>query len=163
MQDNSRQYIAIMVQSLQQKSDVLSQIIVETKEQMEILKQEKLDFEAYDVKVDKKSALISTLEQLDEGFDSLYNKVQDLLTSAGGRDKYRSEIKQMQQLITMITEQSTEIQALEARNKQMLEAGIAASRRQLRSNKTTSKAAMDYYKNMRQTNVITPQFLDSKK
>lgn len=163
MQDNSKQYIAIMIQSLQQKNDVLSQIIDRTKEQMELLQKTNIDFDAYDVKVDKKTALISTLEQLDVGFDSLYNKIQEILSSAGGREVYRDEIKQMQELITAITEKSTQIQALEARNKQMLETGFALARKQLRGSKTTSKAAMDYYQNMRQTSVVTPQFLDSKK
>lgn len=164
MQDkNDKQYVAIMVDSLKQKKEVLDQIISETEFQMNLLKEDEVDFEAYDEKVDKKTELIRELDRLDEGFDSLYNKVKDILQTDEGKDAYRNEILSMQQLITSITERSTSIQAMEARNKSLLETGIANARRKLNGNRTTSRAAMDYYKNMRQTNVITPQFLDSKK
>lgn len=160
---NEMQYVNIMVDSLKQKNSILDQIIQETQNQMDILKQGAIDFDAYDVKVDKKTELIYNLERLDDGFDGLYNKVQETLSSEDGKKQYRNEILSMQQLIAAITEKSTTIQALEARNKQMLETGFANARKQLGSSRNTSRAAMDYYRNMRQTNALPPQFLDSKK
>jgi hypothetical protein len=69
----------------------------------------------------------------------------------------------MQTLITQITEKSASIQAQVARNKTLVENYFQQAREKIRGGRTSSKVAMDYYKNASWTTVSQPHFLDSKK
>ena len=162
MEDN-RQYLQIMTESLQKKKQVLDEIMRANDAQTKVLEAEMPDWEAFDGLADQKTELISRLDMLDEGFDSLYNHIKEALAEEAGRDKYQDEIRAMQQLIKELTEMSMSIQASEARNKQMVEQKFATQRQQLKTGYLSSKAAMDYYKNMRNTTNLQSQFLDSKK
>lgn len=161
MEDN-RQYLQIMIESLQKKQRVLDRIMQANDKQTDILNQEAADWEAFDEYAEQKTELIGQLDALDEGFESLYNHIKEALAEEAGRQKYQDEIRKMQQLIRELTEKSMSIQASEARNKQLVEQKFARQRQQLKTGHLSSKAAMDYYKNMRQTANLQPQFLDSK-
>lgn len=54
------------------------------------------------------------------------------------------------------------IQAQEARNKKLVEDYFRRERKQLGQTRKNSQAAFDYYKNMSQSNLLPPQFMDSK-
>ena len=161
--ENKRQYLQIMIESLQKKESVLREIMMANDEQTAILNQDTMDWDAFDQNAEHKVKLIERLNYLDEGFESLYNNIQDALSDEAQRKMSREEIKQMQSLISLLTEKSMSIQAAEARNKQLVEAKFAVQRRQIRSGRASSKAAMGYYQNMRQTSAMQSQFLDSKK
>lgn len=162
MEDN-RQYLQIMTESLQKKRAVLQKIMQANDKQTEILSRDTADWEAFDEYAEQKTELIGQLDALDEGFESLYNHIKEALSEEAGRDKYQNEIRAMQQLIKELTEKSMSIQASEARNKQLVEQKFAKQRQQLKAGHLSSKAAMDYYKNMRNTTNLQSQFLDSKK
>ncbi len=161
MEDN-RQYLQIMTESLQKKKQILGEIMQANDAQTKVLEAETPDWEAFDGYADRKTELISQLDTLDEGFDSLYNHIKEALAEEAGRQMYQDEIRTMQQLIKELTDQSMSIQASEARNKQMVEQKFARQRQQLKAGHLSSKAAMDYYRNMRQTGNLQAQFLDSK-
>lgn len=162
MEDN-RQYLQIMIESLQKKQQVLDAIMRANDRQTAILHQDEADWEAFDEYAEQKTELIDQLDQLDDGFESLYNHIKEALSDDAGRTAYQNEIRQMQDLIRELTEKSMSIQASEARNKQLVEQKFARQRQQLKTGRLSSKAAMDYYKNMRQTGNLQAQFLDSKK
>lgn len=159
MTDN---YVRIMVESLEKKKAKLDEIMKKSKEQAEILAEEKFSVESFDKNIEEKAALIQKLNLLDIGFDRMYEHVKEEIASDEGKVKYRAEIKKMQQLIGEITEMSISIQAQENRNKQMVEAVFKKEREKIKSFKKSSKAAIGYYRNMNQTNFVPPQFLDEK-
>ena len=159
MEDN---YIIIMAEVLQKKLSVLEQIMMKNDEQTDILKEEQTDWDAFDRNADEKAELIDQMAELDAGFDRVFTKVEPILSSDEGAAIYRFQIKQMQGLIRQITEKSVSIQATEARNKQLVEQRFAQSHKKFGQSRNSSRIARDYYRNMQQTQVIAPAFLDKK-
>lgn len=157
----SEQYLTIMQESLKKKIDVLDEIIRISKMQEEALKVDPIDYEAFDRGVDDKDVCIEQLELLDKGFDTLYQKVEQELKKESG--KYTSWIRESKRLITLVTEKSVEIQAMEARNKQVIENSLRKSRQEFRHGKRTVDVARNYYQSMNLTGVIPPQYMDQKK
>ena len=128
MADN--QYITIMLQSLHKKEKVLNSIIQINKRQKEELENPSLDPDDFDKTVEEKSELIEQLELLDSGFEKLYEKVREELQA--NKELYKDEILQMQGSIRALTEKSMEIQAQEARNKQLMEQKFTSVKKQVR-------------------------------
>ena len=109
-------YIGIMIESLRRKKDVLTDILKLSEEQSLLLDDPNLEPDTFEKNVNRKAALIDKLEQLDTGFESLYDKVKEELES--NRDIHKEQIRQMQELIRALTELNMQIQATEARNKE---------------------------------------------
>ena len=110
MTDN---YIGIMIESLRRKKDVLTDILKLSEEQSLLLDDPNLEPDTFEKNVNRKAALIDKLEQLDTGFESLYDKVKEELES--NRDIHKEQIRQMQELIRALTELNMQIQATEQR------------------------------------------------
>lgn len=159
MADN--QYITIMLQSLQKKEKVLNSIIQINKRQKGELENPSLDPDDFDKTVEEKSELIEQLELLDTGFEKLYDKVREELQA--NKELYKDEILQMQGSIRALTEKSMEIQAQEARNKQLMEQKFASVKKQVREIRSSQKVVNQYYKNMMKKGYVEPHFLDNKK
>lgn len=160
MQEN---YVQIMLESLKKKEKILIKISEKNLEQKAIVEADDISFEEFDRIIDEKAELIDQLDVLDRGFESLYEKVKTELQSDEGKIKYKNEIACMQECIRNITEKSTSIQVQEQRNKQAIEAMFRNEKEKLKSGKISSRAAVNYYKTMNQTNYVSPQFLDKKK
>ena len=158
-----KQYLAIMEQSLEKKIGILDRIIAKNQEQNAILNDPNMKWEDFDDNANRKMELIEEIDKLDEGFEDLFERVKEELESPGGKEKHAAQIVRMQELIRQITEKSTSIQAQEARNKVLVEQYFQQSRERIRKGRTSSKAAMDYYKSMSQTSFAQPHFLDDKK
>ena len=158
-----KQYLSIMEQSLEKKIGILDQIITKNEEQNAILKDPNMKWEDFDENANCKMQLIEEIDKLDEGFEDLFERVKDELESPNGKEKYAAEVLRMQNLIRQITEKSASIQAQEARNKTLVEQYFQQSRERIRKGRTSSKAAMDYYKSMSQTSFTQAHFLDNKK
>lgn len=157
----NRQYLTILQESLQKKIRILGEIQRICNYQSELLTADSIDYEKYDRYVDDKDICIEQLNQLDEGFDQLYNKVREELQQ--NKALHADWIKTAKALISQITEKSVAIQAQELRNKQTLETMFNKERANLGKGKKSVKAAMDYYRNMSKTNVVTSQYMDRKK
>lgn len=156
-----RQYIGIMIESLRRKLAILDEILECSKGQKALLENPNLEPEEFQADVRKKAELIEKLEQLDEGFDALYQRVKEELQE--NKEQYTEEIRQIQELIRRITEQSTQIQTTELRNKECVEAKFASVRKQAREVRNSQKIVQQYYRNMQKINYIDPQFMDNKK
>jgi TolA-binding protein len=111
--------------------------------------------------VEAKAALIEQLEQLDSGFDKLYARVQEELSKE--RTAYADQIRQMQRDIRLITDRSVEVQAQEARNKELMTQKFARVKRQARQVRTNYRATSSYHRSMSGTAFVEPQFMDNKK
>ena len=88
-------YIAIMLQSLKKKEQVLDEIIRLDDQQKDTLTDPECPFDVFDETVEAKSACIDQLNQLDSGFEKLYAQVAEELDQ--NREDYAKEI-----LVTII-------------------------------------------------------------
>ena len=154
-------YIEIMIQSLSKKLQVLDAIIEQNTKQKEILENPKSTVEEFDATVDTKSALIEQMQQLDSGFEKLFERVKEEL--ANKKENYTDSIATMQSCIRGITDKSMEIQAQEARNRDLMVRKFAFVKETAKNVRTNSKVANQYYKNMMKLNYVAPQFMDNKK
>lgn len=154
-------YVDIMIQSLDKKIKVLEEIRKINITQKALLEDEKGDADDFDKTVEDKAALIEQISQLDSGFDKLFERVKDALNE--DKEAYADKIKMMQMLIRRITDLSMELQAQEARNKDLMTRKFVSIRERAKVVRTNTKAASQYYQNMMQLNVVDPQFLDNKK
>ena len=80
-----KQYITILIESLQKKSAILSELIGNSKNQAALLKEGMVDWDAFDRGTDAKSDLINALNQLDQGFETVFAHVGELLQSPEGK------------------------------------------------------------------------------
>lgn len=154
-------YLKILEDSLQEKLSVLEEISQYNKEQETLLKQQDVSLDELDENMSKKDELIEKLTGLDQGFETLYERIREQLLD--GKDTHKARIKKLQDLISQVTEKSVSIQAQEARNKKLVEKYFAEERSQLKHDRQTSQVAFNYYKNMSNTNVMPPQYMDQKK
>lgn len=159
MQD--KEYIAILQQSLEKKNRILDLIVEKNKEQRILFTDETLPPERLEENIKEKGDLVDQLNQLDDGFEQVYNRVREILNKE--KEAYWDEIKKMQELIREITDKSATIQAQEQRNKELAAQKFASVKKEIRKARTSTKAASQYYKSMAKTNVVDSQFLDKKK
>lgn len=155
-----KQYIQMMLESLQKKEQVLDGLLVQSEKQKEVLSAQEVDWDSFDQITVVKGELIDELLKLDEGFDALFERVKEPLTAQ--KDVYKTEIGFMQATIRSLTDKSAELEALEQRNKKMVESRMAESRQAIRQSKLGSQAAMQYYQRMNRINTIDPQLMDKK-
>jgi flagellar biosynthesis/type III secretory pathway chaperone len=153
-------YVAIMLQSLKKKDQVLEQIIILNRKQKDVLENPDASADEFDVLVEQKGALIEQLEQLDSGFEKLFARMKDELEN--NKEQYASQIKEMQKYIRSVTDKSVEIQSQEARNKDLMVKKFAYVRQQAKTVRTGTQVASKYYQNMTKMNLIDPQFMDNK-
>ncbi len=156
-----KQYLDMLSESLKEKSGLLDSLLEATKAQDQLLSAEELDMEAFDQLVNAKDEDVNRLIRLDEGFENLYQKLKENLEA--GKDQYKSQIKELQELIREVTEKGLQVEAQEKRNKARLEFHIKNEKNRIQRGRSTSRAAMNYYESMNRLGVNTPQFMDNRK
>ena len=154
-------YLKILEESLEKKIDALNSIAEINQVQTQVLQKENFDAEAFDKLVDEKDIYIKQLTQLDDGFESLYDKIKEELVQ--NKSKYTEQIKHLQCLIAEITDKSLSIQAQENRNKALVEKHFTKEKNEIGRVRRSSKAAYGYYQNMSKKNVSESHFMDQKK
>lgn len=154
-------YIAIMIQSLSKKEQILDSIIKINQRQRDELENPALDPDDFDKTFTEKAELIDELETLDDGFQELFERVKDELNA--NREKYHDEIALMQEYIRRLTEKSADIQVQEARNKDLMQRKFSSIRKQVKEVRKSQKVVNQYYKNMMKSGYVEPQFTDKKK
>ncbi len=158
----SKEYVKMLEDSLVKKVELLRQLQGLNLEQRVILEDYETTPEELDETIDKKSNIIDRLDKMDEGFQSIYDKIKDELVS--NKEAYASEIKHMQELITQITDLSADVQAKELQNKDIATARFTHIRNQIRETKHGQKAVASYYASMmNNTGYEGSQFWDQKK
>lgn len=159
MQD--KEYIAVLRQSLEKKVQILDFIIEKNKEQRLLFTDDTLPPERLEENIKEKGDLIDQLNKLDDGFETVYNRVREVL--ADGKEAYQEDIKRMQELIREVTDKSATIQAQEQRNHELAVQKFSTIKKEIRKARTTSQVANKYYKSMSNMNVVDAKFLDQKK
>ncbi len=155
----NQNYVDMMTESLQKKIEVLSAIIELNKTQQNILNAADFDIDKFDENVHNKAEQIDKLEQLDNGFTALFNRVKAEIDA--NRELYSAQIKTIQNLIRRITELSVTIEAEEKRNKALVDKRFSILKKEVKESRMSANTASKYYKSMNRLD-STPQFLDSK-
>ncbi|MGN0481812.1 MAG: flagellar export chaperone FlgN [Lachnospiraceae bacterium] len=153
-------YIDIILESLNKKNQVLDRIIEFDAAQKALLSAPEVDADEFESSLDIKAELIKQLEDLDEGFTSVYDRVKSEL--AAHKEEFSSQIGSMKELISQITDKSVRIQAQEARNKKLAQEYFARARKENGQARRTSTMTNSYYKSMHQAD-STSQFFDKQK
>lgn len=151
----------ILLQSLEKKAKLLDDMIRQNGVQEELLKEEDLDMDAFDEAINQQGFYIEELDKLDQGFETVYDRVREELL----RDKarYRMEIIRMKELIQQITDKIVTLNAGNMRNKMLAENQFSRKRAAIGAGASRNKAARNYYNNMNRLNYVSPQFYDNKK
>lgn len=153
--------LQILQDSLEKKIGLLATIEEKSKEQEKIIKKENFTLQELDENMEEKSRLIDQLSLLDNGFETLYEKIREELLA--NKEYYRVQIEEIQNLIVEVTARGASIEAIEARNKVAIEAYFSREKKELQKRKNVSGVARSYYQTAKQLNNVTPQFLDMKK
>ena len=154
-------YLDILIQDLEKKNQVLDANILANQRQKDALIDPNLSPEDFDKIVEEKAKLIEKLDQLDGGFEQIYERVKEELKAH--KEDYKDEIGKMQMLIRQLTEKSATIQAQEQRNKDLMKTKFTEVKTQVREVRSSQKVVNQYYKNMMKANYMEPQFMDNKK
>jgi len=155
-----RKYLTILIESLEKKIDILDQLLDCNERQSEVIKAN-LNLDEFEKIVDEKGGFIDSLNRIDLGFQSVYDRIKVELID--NKQEYKKEIEGLQRLISQIAEKSVALETSELRNKQAVENYFSFTRNQLQLNKKNVKAASDYYKSMSQVNYVDSQMIDKKK
>lgn len=153
-------YLSVLEESLKKKINILDELTLYTKAQQEILKAEEMNFEEFDVLVEKKDVLVQKLMELDNGFETTYERIAQELVSQ--KERYAVQIGRLQELIECLTDKNVKLQAMEQRNKERLVQYFGNTRQKICRGRQNSQMAMNYYKNMSNGGFAPPQFMDSK-
>ena len=153
--------LTILSESLDRKLEVLQKIQDYNKRQEAVFSAEKVDISQFDAAVAEKQALIDEVVRLDDGFEIMYEKLARELE--GNRQRYASQIRELQAKVAEVTELSMSVQAQEARNKKLIEDYFARERAGIGQRRKSAKSAFDYYKSMSGAGYVPPQMYDSKK
>lgn len=155
------QYLDTMIQSMDEKEKCLTKLLQMTLLQKVAIEEEKADWDTFDRLIDEKSDLIDRLEVLDDGFQTVFDKIREELE--GKKAQYRDRIARLQEQIRKVTDLSNALMAEEQRNKTLMENRATLDRKQIRQTKANAKAASNYYNSMNRINYIDPQLMDKKK
>lgn len=154
-------YLSILEESLRKKLQILDELTSYTMAQQDLLKAEELDYDAFDQLVEKKDPLVQMIMELDQGFETVYDRIKEQLL--GHKELYAVQIRTLQNLISELTDKSVKLQAMEQRNKTAVEQQFRKSREKIRQGRQNKQAALNYYRNMNHSDFVPPQFLDNKK
>ena len=159
--DQTGTYVNIMRESLERKQRYLTEIWKLTNEQSVIATAEKFDEEQFSELVEKKDVLIDNLNEIDKGFSSVYDRVRIEIQ----RDPvvYRDELLAIQNLIRTCVYLGMQIEAVEERNRAVMEQVFSAKFQGVRQMKQSKTVANKYYKSMANGMVNDSLLYDRKK
>ncbi len=160
--DNINTYISVLHGSLRKKLELIKEILELTKEQNRVLSKEEVDVDSFDRLVSQKELKINEVLGIDNGFQSLFNKISGPVKE--NPQQYRQQILEMQNFIRTITSFGVEIENLEHKNKEKFKNFVASKRNSIKDFKVSNKTAVSYYKNMsNQHREWQSYFVDSRK
>ena len=139
-------YVRMMLDVLSKKEVHLSKLLELTEAQERLLKEEEFNEAEFAVIIEKKSGNLRKLEEFDDGFQSIYNRVAEEIKT--NKDEYKDQILEMQALITRVTDLGVKLSALEEKNKAALELKLQGRKQNIRQFKVSKQTADKYYKNM---------------
>lgn len=159
--EGNRTYIVVLRDTLKKKLVVLNDLLELTNFQNKLLNENKADTEEFEGTLTSKQEMLERLEQADDGFEMIYNRVKEELTHHAST--YKEDIVVLQELITQITEKSVSLQTAEHRNHGLMEIYFAQKKREIRESKLSQKTVSRYYQHMADSYKEQSYFMDKKK
>jgi len=153
-------YIRMMIDVLAKKEAHLTSLLELTSKQETLLKAEEFNEAEFALLMEKKSGNLRKLDEFDNGFQSIYNRVAEELKN--NKEEYKEQILEMQGLITRVTDLGVKLSALEEKNKNALEVKLREKRQDIRQFKVSKQTADKYYKNMIGMQTGASYFMDQK-
>lgn len=161
MNDNST-YVTILRDSLINKKNVLNNIIELTEKQYELVKQGDVEADDFDEIIEDKGKELARLNMLDDGFQSVYNRIGDELRN--NSEHYKDIIIEMQRLIDENIALGAKIETMEHRNRELIESFIARKKEEIKNFHTNQGLSKRYNMNMPNQHIEgTSYFLDKVK
>jgi hypothetical protein len=154
-------YINILSDTLVKKISIIDSLIDITLKQEEYLDQTPPDIDGFEQSLPEKGKLIDLLNQLDEGFERIYDYVSEEISK--NKLQHKEQIVYLQTLIKQVTEKSAKLQTSEIRNKGKIEIYFSGIKTEIRTFKKSSQSASSYYRNMANQYQGESVFLDKKK
>ncbi len=142
-------YIQIMIESLTKKSEILDRIIAKNEEQHDCVngrKYDEVDWDSFNLIVAQKDMYIERIVKMDEGFQSLYDRVKEQLNA--DKDKYADKIKEIQKLIEKVTGQGVKITTGEERNRKIIEKVFGSKKKEIKRTRNSLRVASSYAQTM---------------
>lgn len=142
----NQNYINILLQTLEKQQATLQEVLQITKEQNQIAGKDDFEETMLEASLNQKDILIARLNELDDGFVSVYGWVRNEI--ADHKEQYSSELAQMQKLIKQCTDLGVEIKVLEERNKERLTQCFVGKHKQYSMKQTAATVASRYHQTM---------------
>lgn len=139
-------YVNMMIDSLRRKKIILENLLEKTKYQATLLKEDKLDVDAFMESIEEKGKRIDELDQMDSGFEVIFKRMEKDLTS--NKDAYKEEIQIMQKLIASISDLSVSVQALEKQNDIWVKKFLDQEKQGIKQYNMNQRGANTYFNNM---------------
>ncbi len=154
-------YITMLKQALQQKQLVLDELLVLTEEQERLFIASELEEAKFDELVKGKKMLIQRLEELDHGFEQVYQRIGDEIRN--NKYQYQNDVEELQRMITGITDRTMKLRAIEQHNYIKFQNLLKAKRTEIKAGRKSSQMVSNYYKNAAVGPEAQSFFYDKKK
>ena len=146
------QYVNMLIDVLNKQIAALNEMLDATKEQERLALEENFDADAFDDTLSRKDLLLIRLNELDDGFSSMYNRARKEIKS--NTSKYKKEIELMQGLIRQCTDLGNEIRTLENRNRDRLADCFTGKKKEYTAKQAAATVANKYSVTMKNVNVM---------
>lgn len=153
--------LELLEQNFLSKRKVLDQLQGVYDKQSVLLESTSINIEIFDDCMEQQEQLLQELICLNEDADRLYERLSLEESLLDGT--YDKKISYLKRVMSQLMDKTVLLQKVEQSNKQKLEEYFQNERKNLGTGRRSSKAALDYYKNMSRSNVVPPQFMDQKK
>lgn len=154
-------YFDALKDNLTKKQVVFDSIYNIVQEQSEVLIDKEVDINRFNELMDEKEELIRQVDELDKSFETLYERIKDIL--AHNKEEYKLAVVSMQDIIREITSLGVKIKVLEQQNKMKIEFFLQDKKNMIKSFKSNSNIAKKYSKNMTNQHYGQSYFYDKKK
>ncbi len=153
-------YVQVLIDTIHKKEAVLHQILEITKQQEALSKRDTYASDEMEEAMNEKEILIARLNYLDDGFESVYDRIRSELRNH--MENYRQEIGILQDAIRRCTKTGNEIQILEERNRNRFSMLFSNARSQYATSRTQANVAQNYHKMMNHSKIADAYFVDHK-
>lgn len=153
-------YVQVLIDTITKKEETLRKILEITKQQEVISKQDTYASEEMEKTLNEKEIQISRLNYLDEGFQSVYDRVGSEIRNH--IDVYRQDVLVLQDKIRICTEIGNEIMVLEERNRNRFNTLFSKAHTDYSTVKSKASVAQNYFKTMNNSKVMDAYFVDKK-
>ena len=147
-----KRYVDMLIDVLNKQVKTLEEVLEITKRQGMIAIAEEFDTDDFDDTLSRKDACIMRLNELDNGFVSVYERVKRQVSEKP--DQYKEKIKEMQELIRTCTDLGNEIQTLENRNREKLVKCFAGKKMEYNAKQAAATVAGKYNTTMKNVNIM---------